>query len=141
VALIARYLIDTSVLARMSQPAVANPVVPLIDAGLVGTCAVLDLEALYGARSAADYEAIRIDRGRAYEYLPTHDEQWQRALDVQRALAARGQLRAVGIGDLLIAATAEHHGVTLIHYDSDIDHVVAITGQRARWVVARGSVS
>lgn len=138
-ALIARYLLDTSVLARMNQPAVAAPVVPLIQAGLVATCAVLDMEALYGARSAADYEAIRTDRRRAYEYLPAHDEQWQRALDVQRALAARGQLRAVGIGALLIAATAEHHGVTLIHYDSDFDYVVAITGQRARWVVARGS--
>ena len=51
-ALISRYLIDTSVLARMSQPAVADPVVPLIDAGLVGTCAVLDLEALYGAAAS-----------------------------------------------------------------------------------------
>jgi predicted nucleic acid-binding protein len=141
VALICRYLIDTSVLARMSQPAVAAPVVPLINAGLVGTCAVLDLEALCGARSAADYEAIRTDRRRAYEYLPTHDEQWQRALDVQRALAARGQLRAVGIADLLIAATAEHHGVTLIHYDGAFDHIVAVTGQPAWWVVSRGSVN
>ena len=140
-ALIARDLIDTSVLARMSQPAVAAPVVPLINAGLVGTCAVLDLEALYGARTGAHYEAIRTDRRRAYEYLPTHDEQWQRALEVQRALSERGQLRAVGIADLLIAATAEHYGVTLIHYDGDFDHVVAITGQRARWVVARGSIS
>jgi predicted nucleic acid-binding protein len=87
VALICRHLIDTSVLARMSQPAVAAaPVVPLINAGLVGTCAVLDLEALYGARTGAHSEAIRTDRRRAYEYLPTHDEQWQRALDVQGAL-------------------------------------------------------
>ena len=139
--MISRYLLDTSVLARMNQPAVADRVVPLIDAGLVGICAVLDLEALFGARSAADYEEIRTDRQRAYEYLPIDDEQWQRALEVQRALAGRGQLRAVGIGDLVIAATAEHHGVALIHYDGDFDHIVAITGQAARWVVARGSVS
>ena len=125
----------------MNQPAVAGPVVPLIDAGLVGTCAVLDMEALYGARTVVEYEAIRIDRFRSYEYLPTDDEQWQRALDVQRALAARGQLRAVGVADLVIAATAEHHDVTLVHYDGDFDHVVAITGQPARWVVARGSAS
>ena len=138
-ALIAQYLLDTSVLARMSQPAIAAPVVPLIDAGLVGTCALLDMEALYGARTADEYEAIRTDRRWAYEYLPTDDEQWKRALDVQRSLAARGKLRAVGVADLVIAATAEHHDVTLVHYDSDFDHVVAITGQPARWVVPRGS--
>jgi len=141
VALIARYLVDTSVLARMSQPAVAAPVLPLIEAGLVGTCAALDMEALYGARTAVEYEEIRRDRIRSYENLPTDDEHWARALDVQRALAARGQLRAVGVADLVIAAIAEQHGVTLIHYDGDFDHVVAITGQPARWVVARGSVS
>ena len=75
-ALVARFLIDTSVLARMNQPAVAAPVVPLIDAGLVGTCSVLDLEARYGARSIADYEVMRMDRARGTDpesVLPVRD--------------------------------------------------------------------
>ncbi len=139
-AIVAKYLLDTSVLARMKRVAIAAEVVDMIDAGLVATCPVLDLEALYAARSTQEYEGIRTDRSRAYEYLPTNDEQWQRAAEVQWALAARGQLRAVGIPDLLIAATAEHHQVTVIHYDSDFDLIAAITGQPTRWVVPRGSV-
>lgn len=139
-AVVARYLLDTSVLARMNRPAVAAEVVGLVDAGLVGTCPILDFEALYAARSHQEYEATRTDRALAYEYLPTNDEQWQRALDVHQALAARSQARAVGISDLLIAATAEHHQVTVIHYDGDFDHITAITGQPIQWVVPRGSV-
>lgn len=138
-AIIARYLLDTSVLARMNRPVVAAEVIDMIDAGLVGTCPVLDLEALHAARSRQEYEAIRADRARAYEYLPTNNDQWQRAAEVQRALAARGQIRAAGIPDLLIAATAEHHRVTVIHYDSDFDLIAAITGQPTHWVVRRGS--
>jgi predicted nucleic acid-binding protein len=62
-ALIARYAVDTSVWARRRQPAVAQRVVPLIGAGLVATCSVLDAEALCTARSPAEYEGIRGDRG------------------------------------------------------------------------------
>lgn len=97
-------------------------------------------QVLYGARSRDDYEAIRADRVLAYEYLPVNDEDWHRALEVQRVLAARGQLRAVAVPDLLIAASAERHGVELVHYDTDFDLIVDASGQRARWVVARGSI-
>ncbi|MGH3564997.1 MAG: PIN domain-containing protein [Pseudonocardia sp.] len=48
--------------------------------------------------------------------------------------------RSVGIPDLLVAAVAEHHRVAVLHYDADFDHVAAITGQPAEWVVERGAV-
>jgi predicted nucleic acid-binding protein len=50
VALIARYLIDTSAAARMRVPEVSRRLRPLIEGGLVGTTASLDAEALYSAR-------------------------------------------------------------------------------------------
>ena len=56
------------------------------------------------------------------------------------ALAQRGQHRAVGLPDLLIAAVAERAGLTVLHYDADYDLVAAVTGQPARWVVPRGAV-
>lgn len=49
--------------------------------------------------------------------------------------------RAVGIPDLLIAAVAERHRVTVLHYDADFEHVAALTGQPVEWVVPRGTVS
>jgi len=71
VALIARFLIDTRAAARMRIPAVAARLAPLIEAGVVATCATLDAEALFSARNSADYEQLWADRRSAYEYLPT----------------------------------------------------------------------
>ncbi len=39
----------------------------------------------------------------------------------------------------LIAATAERHGVTVLHYDGDFDLITAITGQPTTWVAPAGT--
>ena len=49
------------------------------------------------------------------------------------------QHRAAGVIDLLIAATAEHYGATVLHYDAYYEHIAAVTGQPMRWVAAQGS--
>jgi predicted nucleic acid-binding protein len=113
----------------MSQPAIAHQLTPLIAAGLVATCAPLDFEALYSSRTPAEYEDVWRDRNSAYEYLPSDDVDWRRALEVQRELAHQSQLRSVGMPDLLIAAVAERHKVTIIHHDADFESIAAITGQ------------
>lgn len=71
----------------------------------------------------------------------TDQEAWDRAVDVQRRLAARSMTRAVGISDLLVAAVAELHGVVVLHHDADFDHIAAITGQPMERVVPRGSAN
>lgn len=35
--------------------------------------------------------------------------------------------------DLVVAATAELHGLTLLHHDRDFDVVAGVTGQPLRW--------
>ena len=139
-ALIARYVIDTSAAARMRSAPVGARLAPLIEAGLVATTAQLDAEALYSARSSEEYEQLWSDRRLAYEYLPTGDEQWQAALEAHRALARTGQHRSVGMADLLIAAVAAHHEVTVIHYDSDFETAAGVIPFEQRWVVERGTV-
>lgn len=52
-----------------------------------------------------------------------------RAFDVQMLLADRGQHRAPSIPDLLIAATAEKAGLTVLAVDKDFDLIATITGQ------------
>lgn len=140
-ALIARYLIDTSAAARMRTPHVAERLAPLIEAGLVATTAQLDAEALYSARNSADYEQIWSDRRLAYEYVPTEDENWQRALQAQRSLARQGRHRAVGMADLLIGTLAAAHDLTVIHYDSGFEVAADVLDFRHRWVVERGSLA
>jgi len=140
VAVVARYLVDTSVAARMRNPNVARVLALLIEGGVVATCATLDAEALFAARSAREFEQIRADRRLAYEYLPSDDEHWQRALDAQGALARSGRHRAVGMADLLTAVIAAEHDLTVVHYDADFDIAAAVIGFTHRWVAPRGSL-
>jgi predicted nucleic acid-binding protein len=52
-----------------------------------------------------------------------------RAVEVLTLLADRGQHRAPSIPDLIIAATAELAGLTVLHLDKDFEIIAAITGQ------------
>lgn len=140
-AAVATYLADTSALARLRHPEVATVLGPLIGAGLVATCGVVEFELGWATRSGKEFSELRADRDAGYEWLPTHDEDWRRALDVQGALWRSGQVRAVGFPDLLIAAVAERERVTVLHYDSDYDLIASVTGQPMQWVVPRGTVA
>ncbi len=138
-AVIAQYLIDTSAAARMRHPDVAARLAPLIETAVVATCATLDAEALYSARNPAEYEQLRADRRAAYEYLPTEDAHWQQAFEAQRELARSRRHRVVGIADLLTAALAADHGITIVHYDADFEIAAEVLNFRHRWILARGS--
>jgi predicted nucleic acid-binding protein len=138
VALTAEYLADKSALARLTVPTVAQRVRPLIEEGLIATCAVIDLELLYSAQGPSDYEAVRTER-RAFEDIPITPKVMDRALAVQRGLARTGQHR-VAIPDLIIAAAAESASMTMLHYDSDFERIAGLTGQDHEWVVPRGSI-
>jgi predicted nucleic acid-binding protein len=139
-AAVASHLADTSALARLSRPAVAAVLGPLIEAGLVATCAVIEFELGWATRSGSEFDLVRSDREEGYEWLATHDEDWRRALDVQGVLWRNGHVRAVGFPDLLIAAVAEREHVTLVHYDGDYDLIAQVTRQPMQWVVPRGTV-
>jgi predicted nucleic acid-binding protein len=52
-----------------------------------------------------------------------------RAVEVQLLLADRGHRRAPSIPDLLVAATAELAGLTVLHVDKDVELVADVTGQ------------
>lgn len=135
---VATHIVDSSAMARTRDSRFGAVIDPLIDSGRLATCPVLDFEALFSARSPSEYIAIDELRSRVFEYLPINDSEWSRALEVQAVLASQSRPREVGMADLLIAAVAERHGLTLLHYDGDFDTIAEITGQDARWVVPRG---
>lgn len=137
---LATYLADTSAYARLRHPRVHARLGPLLEHGLVATCSLLDLEILYSSRSAVEYEAVRQER-RAWERLDIEQPDWDRALAVQRFLAQRAHHRAAGLPDLVLAAVAERHRVTVLHYDQDFEHIAAVTGQPVEWVVPAGTVA
>jgi predicted nucleic acid-binding protein len=139
-AAVASYLADTSALARLRHQPVAAILGPLIEAGLVATCGVIEFELGWATRTSAELDQLRADRDAGYQWLATHDEDWRRALEVQGALWPSGQIRAVGLPDLLVAAVAERERVTVLHYDAGYDLIAHITGQPVQWIVPRGTV-
>ena len=135
-----RYIADKSALARLRYPQVSAVLSPLILAGEVATCSVIELEILYSARGYRDFVTTRVTRSRAFPVIPILQADLDRAIDVMEELAQRGQHRAAGLPDLLIAAIAERATLTVLHYDADYDVVAGVTGQPTQWVVPRGSV-
>jgi predicted nucleic acid-binding protein len=135
-----RYLIDKSAFARLGHPAVRGLWRPVLESGLVAICPVLEYEVLYSARGPEEYEQLRERLREQWPWLPLADEAHARALQVQRALAAKGQHRCASLPDLVTAATAEAHGVEVLHYDRDYDTIAGVTGQPVRWLAPAGTI-
>ena len=134
------YLVDTSAIARIRHSPVHAVLDRLGKLGLLATCVTIDLEVPYSARDPGEYAAIRARRAVGFTDLPLHPDIGDRAREVQASLATRSHHRAAGLVDLLTAAIAEHYAATVLHYDSDFDHIAAVTGQFTQWVVPRGSI-
>jgi len=134
-------LVDTSVLIlRQRNDAAAEWFATRVRADAVAVCDMVALEYLMGARSGRHYDELD-EALQAMRWVTIEVTDWRRAREVQRSLARQtgGGQRAVKIPDLLIAATAERVGMTLVHYDEDYDRVAAVTGQPTSWVIPRGS--
>lgn len=139
-AAVARYIADKSALARLRHPTVQATLSPLIDAGLVASCGVIEFELLWSTRTPAEFDEVLAERDLGYEWLATEDVDWRRALEVQRRLWHVNQMRAVPLPDLLIAAVAERNRITVVHYDAFFDRIASVTQQQVQWVVPRGTV-
>ena len=137
-ALTPTHLPDTSVLARLGKPAVAKRLAPMLRADQLATCPIVALEMGYTARSGRDYDRLLGNLRAAYPWVAVTEGAFERALDVQRALAQRGKHRAAKLPDLLIAAAAERAGLTVLHYDRDYEVIAGVTGQPVDWVVPAG---
>jgi predicted nucleic acid-binding protein len=125
---------------RETRPEVRDVLEPLIVAGEVASCGIVDLELLYSARDRATYRAMA-EALRGMPRVAVDDAIVERALEVQGMLAERSQHRAVPLPDLLVAACAESAGLAVLHYDADFDRIAELTGQRVQRIVPRASVS
>ncbi|WP_020574894.1 PIN domain nuclease [Actinopolymorpha alba] len=130
----AQFLIDTSALARfMRRDAEQFGWDQAAAAGLIATCPITELEFFYSARSAADRAQGIEDLQLLFGWIPVDDRAYTRAWHVQEVLTKRGQHRSAGVVDLVVAATAELQGLTLLHRDRDFECIAAVTGQSLQW--------
>ncbi len=124
------WLIDKSALVRLAASPDAAEWAGRIERGLVRVTTVTRLEAGYAARSGPELRAgLRQPplSSMPVEHLTPAIE--DRAVDVLTLLADRGQHCAPSIPDLIIAATAELAGLTVLHLHQDFDVIAQVTGQ------------
>jgi predicted nucleic acid-binding protein len=124
------WLVDKSALVRLASSPDALVWANRLERGLVRITSLTRLEVGYSARSGDDLRAASMVAplvSMPTEYLTPAIE--DRAIEVQQVLADRGLHRAPAIPDLLIAATAELAGLTVVHLDKDFELIATITGQ------------
>lgn len=132
------WLIDKSALVRLAASADAAEWAARVERGLVRISTVTRLEVGYSARSGADLRAgLRRPplSSMPVEYLTPAIE--DRAVEVLTLLADRGQHRAPSVPDLIIAATAELGGLTVLHVDKDFEVIADLTGQPVERLTTR----
>jgi len=124
------WLIDTSALVRLGASPEAGTWADRIDRGLVRIATVTRLEVGYSARSGPELRSATRRPPLAampVEYqVPASED---RALEVQALFADSGQHRAPSVPDLIVAATAELAGLTVLHFDKDFELIAEVTGQ------------
>ena len=124
------WLIDKSALVRLAASPDAAEWARRIERGLVRITTVTRLEVGYSARSGPD---LRVGlqqpplSSMPVQYLTPAIE--DRAVEILTLLADRGQHRAPSVPDLIIAATAELAGLTVLHLDKVFGVIAEITGQ------------
>jgi predicted nucleic acid-binding protein len=131
-----KYLIDTSVVTRLHLRAVQEVLLPKLET--IARVEITDLEVGSRARNGKEWDAYLgalVD----FKKLPVPAEVFNAAMAVQRVLAEKG-LRGRKIPDLLIAASAAHYRLTVLHYDHDFDHIHTITRQPVQWILPAGTI-
>lgn len=134
------YLADTSVyVLRGFHAPVRARFEELLTAGRLAVCQVTALEYLNNAPDPKGY-AVLWDALHGQRWIDVTTGAMDRALEVHRQMAAKSQHRHFRLPDLMIAATAELNGATVLHYDADYDRIAEITGQPVEWVAEKGSL-
>lgn len=119
------WILDKSAAARSEDSAVSRGLQEL--AGHLCICPIGELEQLYSARSARDYDALREDLHTSFDIAPAPPDIFDRALRLQQDLANHhGMWHRTPIPDLLIAETALHHAMGVVHVDGDFDRIAEV---------------
>ncbi len=134
------YLADTSLYVLQGRhAAVRRRFATLLAEGRLAGCQMTALEYLNNAPDPQGYELLW-GALHGHRWIDVTSQAMDRALAVHRMLAATSQHRHFRLPDLVIAATAELDGATVLHYDADYDRIASVTGQPVEWVAARGSL-
>ena len=124
-------MLDKSAAVRAGDDGVGRQLSEL--AGSLFVCPVGELEQLYSARSAQEYDALKADLRASFAIVSSPPDLLDRVLRLQQDLAHHhGMWHRTPIPDLLIAETALHNGLGVVHVDGDFDRIAEVRPLTAR---------
>jgi predicted nucleic acid-binding protein len=139
-----RLLLESSAWARLSHRSLpderAGEIADALEGGDLVVCLPFLLEAGYFARDTRSHELLCREL-LALPWAGIDAAVERRAVNIQRQLARSGHHRLPPV-DLLIAATAERHGLGVLHYDRDYDVIAARTDVEFEsvWLAEPGTI-
>ncbi|MEB3049472.1 PIN domain-containing protein [Mycolicibacter sp. MYC123] len=118
------WLLDKSAHVRLVAGA---PLPDGIDLTDLAICEMSELEWLYSARSAADYDGQSASLHDAYPVMAAPTDIFSRVRRLQRDLAHhRGMWHRTALPDLFIAETALYHRAGVLHHDRDYRRITEV---------------
>lgn len=127
------FLADTSMVVRLRRGQDVQPRwVDAVRAGLVGVCPVVEAELVRAAAGKADRDQLRDQLRALFTWHPMPDDAWRFVERTQDALVALGQHKGPSVVDLLVAATADAWGLTVLHVDADFDTIARVVPVQVR---------
>ncbi|MFC5834327.1 PIN domain nuclease [Nonomuraea insulae] len=121
------YLIDTSALWYvLRNTEVLEAWADRITTQPLRICEPTRTEFLYSATGPAHRDELEDDLNILCELTPVPKSAWRWVENAQYKLTQKGQHRSAGVVDLLLCATAVHHGLTVLHIDDDFATVAGI---------------
>ncbi len=127
------YLADTSMVVRLRRGQdIAPHWVDAVKAGLVGICPAVEAELTRATKSKADRDQLRSQLRTVFGWHPMPDDAWRFVEQVQGSLVDLGQHKGPSVVDLLVAATAEAWGLTILHVDADFDTIARVSALRVQ---------
>lgn len=121
----AGWILDKSAAVQAPNPRVAPELTSL--AGQLFVCPVGELEQLYSARSADDYDALKAELRDSFQLALAPEDILDRALKLQSDLAHHhGMWHRTPIPDLMIAETALYHRLGVVTVDSDFQRIAEV---------------
>ena len=115
-----RYLVDSSALWRVLRDDTLRAAWgEVIANGAVASCHPQRAEFRRSARNVDEYEQMSEMFDSLYPDAAVPKTAWQWIESTQYKLLRKGAHKAMSIADLLVAATAAHHGLVVLHDDND----------------------
>jgi predicted nucleic acid-binding protein len=127
------YLADTSMVIRLRQGRdIAPRWVDAVQAGLVGVCPPVEAELMRAVASKADRDQLQTTLRALFAWHPMPDSAWRFVERTQNDLVNLGNHKGPSVVDLLIAATAQAWGLTVLHVDADFETIATVTNLHTR---------